>query len=198
MDLRATALVPAERGSTVRIMSRSQLPREPRNFGAPNTGVEPVERRLNLEPPDPDVPCCMTSMNNPDDCSCWRPVLVPHPSLAVQAGPSPERKERCEDCAYRRDSPERAAREGDPLPYSPGHTFYCHDEMPRIWAWVHPSGVVALTPTGHGEGDYRPTLRDGRAWRADGRPALVCAGWAAENRRFQTAEASTAVRIPFP
>jgi hypothetical protein len=114
-------------------------------------------------------------------CTCWRDVIAPHPARDVQAGPSPVREGRCGDCAYRHDSPERTALEGDTLPYNRDVTFYCHDGMPKTIAHVHPSGVVEL-PMGD---DYQPVIRVGRAWQADGRPAIVCAGWAAEDRRYQ-------------
>ena len=138
-----------------------------------------------LGPPDPGFPCCMAAIIDPTDCTCWRPMIVPHPTQAVQAGPAPVRRSRCGDCAYRRDSRERREMEGDPPHFYPDHTFYCHAGLPRVWAWVHPSGAVRLTPRHPDTDDYRPILRNGTVWQADGRPGIVCAGWAADKRAYE-------------
>lgn len=127
------------------------------------------------------VPCCYASILDSENCTCWRAVIAPYPTRALQAGPSPVRSRRCGDCAYRQDSPERTERDGDSLPYVPGQTFYCHDGLPKAWAWVHPDGTVRLA----GVDDYQPVMQAGRVWQADGRPAVVCAGWASVDRCCQ-------------
>lgn len=90
------------------------------------------------------------------------------------------RTKRCHDCAYRKDSPERQAMDGDRMPYNPNGTFVCHDRLPKAVYYVHPSGAV-MEPIGD---SYQPIMNGNRAWLADGRPATVCAGWAADNRAY--------------
>ncbi|MFE7747072.1 hypothetical protein [Nocardia sp. NPDC057455] len=141
-------------------------------------------RHTSLFAPPGDVPCCLASVLDPTDCTCWRRVVAPHPTTQVQAGPSPVRGRRCGDCAYRPDSPERQANDGDRPRFVPEHVFYCHDGLPKTVAWVHPSGAVRMADE---DDDYAPIIWSGRVWQADGRPALVCAGWAADNRGYYAA-----------
>jgi len=127
--------------------------------------------------PDLEVPCCMASaVSDGENCTCWRPVLDPPPSGEEQAGPMQALRRSCHDCAYRLDSPERAA--GEAPEFGPAQPFLCHQGMPRVIRWEHPSGAT-ITPEGD---DYQPTEHGGRAWLADGRPGEYCAGWAATNQ----------------
>lgn len=87
----------------------------------------------------------------------------------------PIRRECCHDCAYRHDSPERAA--GDDPDYTRSEAFACHEGMPRAVRYEHPCGAVREAEPG----DYQPLIRGGRTFQADGHPALLCAGWAATN-----------------
>jgi len=97
------------------------------------------------------------------------------------------------------DGVHRLAAEGTP--------FYCHDGMRRLKGHRHPDGAEVPAENGE-EHNYSPPMRpgdrcsspahsrgrnpagclecDGSGWvrhpvplRADGRPALICAGWAA-------------------
>ena len=86
----------------------------------------------------------------------------------------------CNDCACRPDSPERTGDESyqfgdeggiDDLIES-GRTFWCHDGMRRVTWLRHPDGTEIPAHAG----SYEPPIHEGRPYRADGRPGLVCAG----------------------
>ena len=134
-----------------------------------------------------DGSCCYgAAFSDGENCTCWEPAVEPHETEQLQHGPMDVRRHRCGDCAYRRDSPERQAIGGDTMPYQPNGVFLCHDGMPKVTKYVHPDG--AEVPAGEGEhADYRPVERGAMAWQADGRPAIVCAGWAADNRAYYEA-----------
>jgi hypothetical protein len=134
--------------------------------------------------PDEDLFCCDAVVyRDAASCTCWVPVfdveqappepLVSIGDLAVRAGGM------CGDCAYRPGSPEREQEfMADTLMEFPaeGTPFFCHDGIRRPVAWVHPDGH---TLPGHPD-DYQPAVGEGGyPYRADGRPALLCAGWAA-------------------
>lgn len=135
--------------------------------------------------------CCSSSaMHGPDRCTCWRPVFE-----VEQATPRPPTcpddlaamKQMCGDCAFRKDSPERAdawaeetlmdlAVSGDP--------FWCHTGMRRPAKWVHPD-------LGEVEGDtadWQPPIIAGIPYQADGAPGLLCAGWSARAAREASRE----------
>lgn len=84
----------------------------------------------------------------------------------------------CGDCAFRKDSPER--REAfleEALMELPttGQPFYCHEDMRRPVRWEHPDGRTVEGSTA----DWQPPIIGGLPYRLDGRPGLLCAGWAA-------------------
>lgn len=138
----------------------------------------------SLPPPDADVPCCMASAHG-RACSCWTAVLRPEPHDEPQEGPSAVRSGMCGDCAYRPGSPERPTREDDPPSTLRERPFYCHDGMPRAVGYEHPDlpGVTLRADAFDSlSGDYQPLMKPGRAFQADGSPALLCAGWAAFTR----------------
>lgn len=123
-----------------------------------------------------EVPCCMSSaMRGPRACTCWEPVFDLEQSGDLQSGPPAARAARCHDCAYRADSPERADGYGPDLEElgGDGSRFYCHQGMRRAVAYRHPDGRVIPA----GDGDYQPPVVGQRAYRADGAPAELCAGW---------------------
>lgn len=128
--------------------------------------------------PDPDLPCCMAAVHSDgENCTCWKPIydLV---AMPVTEGPNPVRDHRCHDCAYRAGSPEWVEHEGIP-DYGPRQRFYCHDDMPAVIGWYHrEAGQVLEAP----QGAFDPTIIADRSFRADGRPATLCAGWARHNR----------------
>lgn len=154
---------------------------------------------LSLHPDaDPDDPeplgwCCYgVAVYGPGRCTCWEdvydtvqlPEVVPFPETET-------RSTRCSDCAFRKDSPERAEElvEEELLGLAvSGTPFWCHDGMRRPVAYRHPVlGEVPADPA-----DWRPPIRpDGIPLRRDGRPGLLCAGWDQERRR-QARAGSTA------
>jgi hypothetical protein len=145
--------------------------------------------RLPDDIPDPaDGACCMGAlMHGPTGCTCWVTVYDleqadPLPGLPVP--PVPLRM--CEPgpgdagCAYRGTSPEKTGDDryngdAEDLDYlaGTGQPFYCHAGTRRAVRLVHPAGVT-YEP---GPGDYQPPVIGGVPYRADGRPALICAGW---------------------
>jgi hypothetical protein len=145
--------------------------------------------------------CCWgESLRGPDGCTCWTPVYN-----VDQAPPQPDgdlqiRDSRCDDCAFRQDSPERANEVMEQALYAladTGQPFWCHDGMRRPHHWVHPDGrTVPGDPH-----DWRPPVADQIAYRANGQPGLLCAGWAARARRRDpgwstTVNAQVATVIP--
>jgi len=132
--------------------------------------------------PDEDrPPCCWGAVNGAEYCTCWRAVYD-----VEQAPPRPltgpqditPRPSMCADCAFKPGSPERSEHFTEEalleLPHS-GDPFWCHDGMRRPTHWEHPDGrVVPGSPD-----DWQPVGINGIPYRADGRPALLCAGWAA-------------------
>lgn len=133
--------------------------------------------------PDADgAGCCWGDVQNgPDGCNCWTPVFdVDQADPVIPTSPADiEVQARvCGDCAYRSDSPERAdAYTEETLLALPveGQAFYCHEGMRRPVRWEHPDGrTVAGSPD-----DWQPPMVRGVPFRIDGRPGLLCAGWAA-------------------
>lgn len=132
-----------------------------------------------------EAACCMgAAVYGLGRCTCWIPIYEPAQEADPQVGVLPPvRAECCFDCAYRNGSPERDRGEGDELidvAGTPGNVFACHTGMRRVVAWKHPLLGDCEIPAG--PGDYRPPIIDGIAYRADGRPAELCAGWAAHRR----------------
>lgn len=129
--------------------------------------------------------CCYGSaVNGPGHCTCWEPVYdldQAEPDITLKPGVMPR---RCSDCAFLRNSPERAdeyASEHLDRLVADGERFWCHDGMRRPKYWRHPSGAT----TEGDPADYQPPIIDGVPYRADGRPGDLCAGWTA--RRLQAA-----------
>lgn len=131
--------------------------------------------------------CCIgAAMGGPERCTCWKAVHD-HGQAEPQEGPPSIRAAMCGDCAFRKDSPERTgdrryqhSEEGevDDLALGRG-VFMCHQGMRRKLALVHPSGARVQLDTD----DYDPPVIDGRAYKADGSPADLCAGfWSARRR----------------
>jgi len=138
--------------------------------------------------------CCYgAGMRGPGGCTCWRPVYDLDQAEPVPAIPIVRPGGMCGDCAYRPGSPEK---DGDPkyrgdadhLEHlaATGTPFSCHDGLRRLLRRVHPSGVeVPADP-----GAYDPPILDGQPFRADGQPALLCAGWAARGRAIAAQQGS--------
>lgn len=136
--------------------------------------------------------CCMeAAQTGGERCTCWEPVLayrdldgeltLVEEQAPLQAGPACARRLACGDCAYRAGSPEREA-DGGTLPdYTSREPFFCHDGMPFVVAWRHPSGQLRTDPIDARKADYHPRISAAAAYRVDGRPGVLCAGWAAVN-----------------
>lgn len=137
--------------------------------------------------PGEDGPgCCWgAAQHGPEGCTCWVPVYD-----VVQAPPVPPvedlpvQKAMCGDCAFRKGSPERDGswREEALLTLAEdGLPFYCHEGIRRPVRWEHPDGrQVEGVPD-----DWRPPVVQGVPYRIDGRPGLLCAGWAARAARAE-------------
>lgn len=136
----------------------------------------------DLPAPDPEVPCCETAAySNGKACSCWEPIFsAPTPPVLLE-GPQAPRPKMCHDCAYRPGSPERTEVDGEQLEAPLSQPFQCHDGMPKLLGWTHPELPGAcLVAAAIGDRDsFGPVIRGAQSWRADGTPALMCAGWVA-------------------
>lgn len=138
-----------------------------------------------------EVPCCMgAAVYGLERCTCWEPIYDLDQAESLDVGSPPAtRSSCCIDCAYRNGSPERTSGLGEELvdvAGTPGSVFACHQGMRRVVAWRHPLLGDREIPAG--PGDYRPPIRDGIAYRADGSPADLCAGWASYRRGLLGAE----------
>lgn len=142
--------------------------------------------------PDTGGACCWgAAASGPDRCTCWTPVFDRDQAEPVPAIPE-VRDRMCGDCAYRPGSPEKVGdpeHEGDAETLehlaASGTPFWCHDGMRRPVVLRHPSGAEI---PGH-VAAYEPPRIGGIPFRADGRPGLLCAGWAARGRAIAAAEA---------
>lgn len=144
-----------------------------------------VKAHPDDDPGDP-VGCCWGEANDgPEGCTCWVPVYD-----IAQAPPRPPtdpddlaaQPVMCGDCAYRKDSPERATPHEEEvlleLPDS-GRPFWCHEGMRRPVSWVHPDGrEVPGDPA-----NWTPPVVGSIPYRADGSPGLLCHGWATRAAR---------------
>lgn len=118
-------------------------------------------------------------------CTCWEPVYdveqAPARTELIDGVPRtelPARPSRCSDCAYRRDSPERADDYSEEQLLGLalcGEPFWCHDGLRRPASWRH--STLGVTLPGDPD-DWKPLIVGGVPYRADGSPALLCAGWA--------------------
>lgn len=136
--------------------------------------------------------CWGYAHNGPDGCICWEPEYDLEQATPDETAHSRARDKMCSDCAYRPDSPERA-NDDDVMcsaadlerTVTSGVPFYCHDGMRRRLRWRHPNGAVVEAEQDH---DYAPPILkiDDQAvpFRADGAPALLCAGWLAHRLTF--------------
>jgi hypothetical protein len=126
--------------------------------------------------------CCVPAARHGSmECICWQPVWDTEQQDLRPSAPAPASPPRmCADCAYRPRSPERT---GDPsykgdtghlqAIATAGDPFWCHQGMRRPLKWVHPSGAeIPGSPA-----NYRPPIRGGVPYKADGTAADLCSGW---------------------
>lgn len=116
--------------------------------------------------------CAGAAARGPQSCTCWTPIFdleqaPPRTELEVETRPK-----ECGDCAYKPGSPER---EADPYALMDLPNFFCHRGIRRPKEWRHPDGRVRPGDPAN----YMPPIVAGIPYRADGRPAARCGGWAA-------------------
>jgi hypothetical protein len=135
---------------------------------------------------DPDyVDCSGSGQYGITGCECWEPVYDVDQADPcdirgnnIPAADLPARDAMCDDCAFRPGSPERETtyhREELFALADRGEPFFCHDGMRRPIAWRHPR----LGEISGDTDDWTPPIIAGVPYRANGEPALMCAGWAA-------------------
>lgn len=128
-------------------------------------------------------PCCEGTAltSDPRDCQCWEPeydVDQQRPRPLAGGASHDVAVEKCDDCAFRPESPERRDEWISEELYASvpkGRTFWCHQGMRRPAQWRHPDGRVIDGV----DADWQPPILDGVPYRADGSPGLICAGWSA-------------------
>lgn len=125
---------------------------------------------FGVAPDDQIVPCCDASAySDGARCECWT-VELATPQEPICEGPVNVRRKACFDCAYRKDSVERARGE-EPNP--DGGLIFCHWDAPPVARATHP-------PSGHtieyvpGE-VYDPIQHGDRYWKSNGLPQDYCA-----------------------
>lgn len=129
--------------------------------------------------PPAALSCCIgAAVYGPGRCTCWEPVFECE-QLAAADGPIVAAPAKCADCAYRPGSAERADEYTAEillldLPQR-GEQFWCHQGMRRPVAYVHPQ----LGTMPGDSADWQPLIAAGTPRKADGTPALLCAGWSA-------------------
>lgn len=148
-------------------------------------------RTWAAEHPDDDAArgCCWGDTNDgPAKCLCWVPIFEveqAEPVPPVCAEDVAARESMCGDCAFRPGSPERSDAWTAEALYeaaAAGTPFWCHQGMRRPARHEHPDGrTVEGSPD-----DWQPPIVAGIPYRADGRPGLLCAGWAAVAARHAT------------
>lgn len=162
------------------------VPREIAELACADRGNIGAMLWARANPDDQGTGCCWGDVQKgPSGCTCWMPVFDVEqatPVMPTSMAGFPVQDRMCGDCAYRKDSPERAdAYTEEALLAMPagGPVFYCHEGMRRPVRWEHPDGrTVPGSPD-----DWQPLTVRGIPFRADGRPGLTCAGWAARNNR---------------
>lgn len=136
-----------------------------------------------------DDVCCMGAvMHGGGGCTCWRPGFDldqarPRTDLTSEVRPT-----LCGDCAFKPDSPERSE---DPYALELVERFYCHRGIRRPAVWRHPDGRERPGSLD----DYKPVTIGGVPYRADGRPAALCGGWARTRVPGELARALTAIAV---
>jgi hypothetical protein len=151
--------------------------------GGPTNGGAVAWVAAHPDEPDDvrDICCDGVWTGGWEGCTCWVPEYDLEQADELQMPASPTDIETpaqlCTDCAFRPGSPERAdewTREALYQSAAEGRPFWCHQGIRRPLRWRHPDGrVIDGSPV-----DYDPPQVRGIPFRADGRPAALCAGWA--------------------
>ncbi len=152
---------------------------------------------LTVDLGDGDLPdagkgmCCMgAAARGPKHCTCWV-AEYDQEQQPIKRGPMEVRGSMCVSCAYRPGSPERRGVEGQAYASSEeleevaaSGAFSCHQGVRRILRRRHPSGAVHEVKVEA----YKPPQEGGSCFKANGEPADLCAGWAAEKKRQERAQ----------
>lgn len=133
-----------------------------------------------------DVPCCWgTTLDGPERCTCWEPEydrdqVAPDTDAAVTT-----REQMCDSCAYRPGTQawRKFADQRDQLAVAVD-VFWCHDGTRQVLRFRHPNGAVVerVDADEPDTASWDPVFVGDVPYRADGRPALKCAGWAARRK----------------
>lgn len=148
-----------------------------------------------IEMDDPTLPdagggmCCIgAAVFGHGRCTCWKDVFDREQTVPLIGMVAKQRAKMCDDCAFRKNSPERS---GDPrfqnsdegvieaLVEDIDATFYCHKGMRRRVHQTHPSGARVES----GPANYSPPIIAGHPFKADGTPADICAGLCVARRK---------------
>lgn len=127
--------------------------------------------------------CAGAAMNGPRGCMCWEPEYSVRRRKPNGEADMKIRTTQCDDCAYRHDSAEWQDEYDREKLESHVHgdgEFACHQGMPYIVRWRHPSGMVVEQPLDEKGvvAAYAPRWIGATPFKASGRPADVCAGYA--------------------
>lgn len=128
--------------------------------------------------------CCWGEvMDGPTRCTCWEPIYDLKQAEPADIDAEPKQNIKCcHDCAYRVGSPEKTRGQQEwleEIAADGASRFFCHQGMRRVVAWEHPDGTrIEEKP-----GAYDPIQHGAVAFKADGSPADLCAGWGALYRR---------------
>lgn len=149
--------------------------------------------------------CCLGRAEyGPGRCTCWREEYDIDQSILLETTTTPQpRPSMCDDCACRANSPERRGDDryvhAGELDYvlAGDRPFHCHDGIRRVIGWRHATESTfvavlelraAAPELGLTDDDYRPPVVDDVPYQASGRPAFVCAGWAAHQAAQEAAQ----------
>jgi hypothetical protein len=126
--------------------------------------------------------CCIGAMEDgPASCTCWEVVYDREQSPINRASDPTTRSKMCEDCAYRPDSPERSEDDRYIQPHEdPEVPFWCHQGMRKEIEYRHTTLGIVVPASGD---FYKPPIREGVPYMADGSAGQRCAGWAAKRRQ---------------
>jgi hypothetical protein len=121
--------------------------------------------------------CCMGYAGmGKHRCTCWRPVYDKDQAPIQEDESVIRRKKQCHDCAFKKNSKERAA--GVDLENLPH--FWCHLGMRRAIYEKHEVSGRARKLLSRGT-HYCPPIKNGIPRKTDGKPAEYCAGWLKAN-----------------
>ena len=128
--------------------------------------------------------CAGVGYYGPERCTCWKPEYSIRRRKPNGDTDMKIRTKQCVDCAFRHDSAEWQddwEREHLQDLANGGGAFACHQGMPYVVQWRHPSGMIVEQPLdGVGSvASYQPRWIGEVPFKASGKPADLCAGYVA-------------------